>query len=250
MQTFWEDDLKVRAYDIDFKNKLKVSSIFNYMQDIASTHADNLNVGYRQLLEKELFWVLSWVKLEFNNLPQFEDKFKIKTWPKGRYKLYALRDFLLFDNSGGVFCRIASAWLLINAKSKRITDLKNLSIEFPYQPDEHALTDLPAKIPVVKTGGIAFSKKINYSDIDINRHVNNEKYIEYILDCYPNEFHERNRMKSMTVSFISETKFNDEIQIGLNTSLSANGLHYLEGINKGAERLAFQSLIEWDTEKL
>ena len=56
MQTFWEDNLKVRAYDVDFKNKLKVSSIFNYMQDAASSHADNLNVGYKQLLKEELFW--------------------------------------------------------------------------------------------------------------------------------------------------------------------------------------------------
>ncbi len=245
MQTFWEDNLKVRAYDVDFKNEIKVSSIFNYMQDTASSHADNLNVGYKHLLKAELFWVLSWVKLEFGRQPKFEDNFKIRTWPKGRHKLYALRDFLLYNETGDTFCRIASAWLLINANTKRITDLKNLPVVFPYQPDEHALTDLPGKIPAEKTDEIVFNKKISYSDIDINRHVNNAKYIEYILDCYPNDFHQRNRMKSMTVSFISETKFNDEIEIGLNKNSSANGSHYLEGKNKESGKLAFQSLVEW-----
>ena len=143
-----------------------------------------------------------------------------------------------------MFCKIASAWLLINAKTKRITDLKNLPAEIPYQPDEHALTVLPGKITNDITNEVVFSKRVSYSDIDINRHVNNAKYVEYILDCYTNEFHEMNRMKSITVSFISETKYYDQIEIGLNANSSVDRFHYLEGINKETNKPAFQSLIE------
>ncbi len=248
MQTFWEEKLKVRAYDVDFKNKLKVSSVFNYMQDAASTHADNVSAGYKQLMQKNLFWVLSWVKLQFKSLPEFEDNFRIKTWPKGKYKFYALRDFLLFDKNGEVFCKIASAWLLLNIKNKRITDLKNLPAEIPVNPNESALSDLPEKISVENTNEIVLNKKITYSDIDINLHVNNAKYIEFISDGYSKEFHEKYFMKSITVSFKSETRFGDIIEIGLNNNPAMKGIHYLEGINKATGKQAFQALINWQDE--
>ncbi len=250
MQTFWEEKLKVRAYDVDFKNKLKVSSVFNYMQDVASNHADNEKVGYKHLFQNDLFWVLSWVKLEFSSLPKFEDNFRIKTWPKGKYKLYALRDFLLYDKNNEVFCKVASAWLLLNIKSKRIADLKNLPEEIPFNPNEYALNVLPEKIPGEDTNEIVLSKQINYSDIDINRHVNNAKYIEFILDSYSWEFHKRNFMRSIEVSFKSETMYDDIIEIGLNKNSGKDRSHYIEGINKVSGKQAFQALINWKQEAL
>jgi len=49
MQSFYEESFKVRTYDVDFKNQLKVNSIFNFMQDVASEHAKELGVGWNDL---------------------------------------------------------------------------------------------------------------------------------------------------------------------------------------------------------
>ena len=38
----WKEKFKIRNYEADFNNKVKISSIFNYMQEAASLHADIL----------------------------------------------------------------------------------------------------------------------------------------------------------------------------------------------------------------
>jgi acyl-ACP thioesterase len=48
---------------------------------------------------------LSWVKLEFISHPKFTDEVKIQTWGKKQYKLYSLRDFLMFNDSDEVITR-------------------------------------------------------------------------------------------------------------------------------------------------
>ncbi len=245
MQTFLEETHKVRTYDVDFNNRLKVSSIFNYMQDIASSHADSLNFGYKDLKDAGLFWVLSWVKVQFDNYPKFEDTFTIKTWAKGKYKLYALRDFLLSNEKNEILCKATTAWLLINAGNKRISDLKNLPAYRPTTENDHALTDLPSKFTEENKKETVFNKHIGYSNIDINQHVNNEKYVEFILDCYTEEYHIQNQIKTITLSFLSETKYDDWLEIYLTKNSSDKNVHFIEGINQKNQKPVFQSLIEW-----
>ncbi len=244
MKSHWEETLRVHTYDVDSNDRLKISSIFNFMQDVASAHAENLNVGWDALQREGLLWVLSWMKIEFENYPGFEDNIKIKTWPKGRHKLYALRDFILYNENDEVFGRAASAWLLINSQTKRVTDLNKFLTDIPYQPNEHAINELPQKIASLNSNGTIFNKHVDYTDIDINEHVNNAKYIEYIQNCYTENFHKRNQVKSLKVSFVSETKYDDRIEIHKN--VNDDRQHYLEALNTETGKIIFQALVEWN----
>ncbi len=245
MNSHWEEILRIRPYDVDSNNRLKISSFFNYMQDIAAAHADNLNVGWKALQKEGLFWVLSWIKIEVENYPKFEDNVLIKTWPKGKHKLYALRDFILSNGKNDIYCKAASAWLLINSKTKRMTDLSNFLANIPYQPNEHAINELPQKISAENSKETVFYKSVDYTDIDLNDHVNNAKYIEYIQNCYTQDFHKRNKIKSLTISFISETKFGGKIE--LNKNLLGDSEHYIEAVNQEHGKPVFQARLKWES---
>jgi acyl-ACP thioesterase len=247
MQSLYEESLKVRTYDVDFKNQLKVNSIFNFMQDIASEHAKDLGVGWNDLQDAGLFWALSWVKIVFLNYPKFGDSIRIKTWPKGIYRLYALRDFLLSNYKNDIFCRAATAWLLVNVNSKRVNDLKNLPKDIPYLSEENALTDLPEKINFENKKENIFKKQIVYTDIDMNLHVNNEKYIEFILNCYSQEHYFKNNIKSLQVSFLSETKFGENLEISVNKIAPKNEIHFVEALNiNNNNKQVFNAIVEWE----
>jgi acyl-ACP thioesterase len=246
MKSFYEETYKVSTYDADFKSQLKVNSIFNFMQEMASEHAKDLGVGWVDLLDTGLFWALSWVKIEFLSYPKFDEKIKIKTWPKGKYRLYALRDFLIRDENDNIFCRAATAWLLVNAKSKRVNDLKNLPADIPYLTDEHALTDLPGKITLENKKEKIFKKHVLYTDIDMNLHVNNEKYIEFILNCYSQDQYRQKNIKSLQVSFLSETKYGDDLEINVNNIPAENETQFVEALNlNNNNKQVFNALIEW-----
>ena len=99
MNAIWKETVGIRACDVDFNNRIKVSSIFNHMQDVASIHADALELGFKHLSEVDLFWVLAWAKIEIEAYPTFGNTLTIKTWPKFRHKLYSVRDFIISDEA-------------------------------------------------------------------------------------------------------------------------------------------------------
>ena len=242
---YFEETKIVGAYDVDLFNRLKINSIFNYLQNAAALHADILGLGYADLLPLNLAWILSWIKVEIIKYPQFGDKLIIKTWPKSKYKLYSLRDFIIYDGSENTICKATTAWLPINTKSKRITDTSNLPSKIPYQNDKSALDDLPSKIVLQGEPKILFIHKNRYSDIDLNQHVNNTKYVELILDCFSADFFKDNFIKSIQVSFLSESIFGDELEIQIDSNSEGNNFNKIEAINKKNSKPVFNSYIEW-----
>lgn len=245
MDSFFEQSKLVNAYDVDINNKLKLNTLFNFLQDVASTHADSLKLGFNDLIVNNLGWVLSWAKAQIEDYPEFGETIKIRTWPKCRYKLFSIREFIIYNNSGKILYRVSTAWLLINVKTKRIADIKNLPQQIYYQPDQYAIDEYPEKITSDKGKEILFCKKIRYTDLDINQHVNNTRYIELILDCYSTEQHKNNHLKGLTISFISESFYDDDLEIRFAPKGSKEKFDVVEGINQKTSKQVFQALVEW-----
>ncbi len=180
MKSLWETSLNIRAFDVDANNSLKVSAIFDYFQDTAANHAENLKVGYTDLIPKGLFWVLSWAKFEFIDYPKFMDEINIQTWGKKQYKLYSMRDFLMLDKGDNVLCKASTAWLLLDAKSLRPKIMPQLFPDVVFIEEKSSLDDLPEKFPEFPQTEKIYTKEIKYSDIDLNKHANNAKYLELL----------------------------------------------------------------------
>jgi acyl-ACP thioesterase len=242
MISLWETTLKIRAFDVDANNRLKISTIFDYFQDAASNHADNLKVGYDDLIPKGLFWVLSWAKFEFGDYPHFKDEVKVQTWGKKQHKLYSVRDFLMLDMNDKVLCKATTAWLLLEAKTLRPKIMLQLFPEVILFQEKSAMDELPQKFQSMPQTEKIFSKEIKYSDIDLNKHANNAKYVELLLDCYDQEFHNSHQMKSLTISFLSEAKFGDTIEFS--KSIQAE-THFIKTKNLNTDKVVFQAIAEW-----
>ena len=240
-----ETNRRVESFDADLHNSLKISSLFNYMQDIASLHAEQLGVGYHTLQENKIFWVLSWAKVEISSLPAYGVKLKIKTWAKGKVRLFYMRDFIFYNEKGEEIIRATTAWLLLNAETKRMTDLARIGIELPSFPDEHAIEEYPQKFNFQTETTSEYNRKIYYSDIDINQHVNNARYIEFILDCYNREEHNEKKISSLTIGYKGETHFMDELKISRGPLSDNQSIDFIKAVRKEDSKDVFNALIQW-----
>lgn len=245
MNPVWENTFKITAFDVDANNRLRIHRLFDYFQDAASNDAERLGFGYKDFVPKGLFWVLSWVKIELLDYPKFMDEVKIQTWGKKQHKLYSMRDFLLLNSKDEIIARGTSAWLLLDSKSLRPKILTNLYPDLRLLNSKDALFDLPQKISSVRELEFIYSKKIGYSDIDLNNHTNNAKYVELIFDCFDQEFHKKHSVNTLAVTFNTETKFGEGIDLFKGIVGSSGLKHHVEAKNKDTRTLVFQAFIEW-----
>lgn len=237
---------RVESFDADMHNQLKISSVFNYMQDIAAKHADDLGVGYHALQENKIYWVLSWAKIEITgNLPSYGETVAIETWAKKKHRLYYMRDFLFRNKDEGIIIKGTSAWLLLDSQSGRLTDLKRIGMELPSFPEEQAIEEYPAKFEYICNEPLLSERTVLYSDIDINKHVNNSRYIEFILDCYNYEEHEKQQIKALTVSYKGETHFMDKLKISRASLRDQAGSDLVKAERESDNKDIFNCLILW-----
>jgi acyl-ACP thioesterase len=246
MNPIWETTTKIRAFDVDAYGRLKVNIILDYFQDAASIDAERRNFGYNEFVPKGLYWVLSWAKFEFIDFPRFMDEIKIQTWGKKQFKIYSVRDYLLFNSKDEIICKGTSAWVLLDSKSLRPKILPKLFPDIKMLDSKNALSDLPQKIIPPAQSEVVYSTQIRYSDIDLNQHANNAKYVERMLDCFDQEFHNEHTLKSLTVSFSSETKYGDQIQLSRGCENKTTLTQYIEGKNLFSNKLVFQAVVEWN----
>lgn len=180
-----------------------------------------------------------------NHSPHYRDQIQIETWPHGRYRLFSIRDFLFSDDQGFVFCRARTAWLLVDANAKKIVPLERLPRPVPYQSDRSSIETLPEKLPQIEGAEEVLHKQIAYTDLDLNQHVNNARYVEFILDSYPQEFHASHRVRSLTISFQNESKFGNHLVIIRQGSLDQPGRHQLAARLAGEEKIVFRAIVDW-----
>ena len=246
MNPILENKFRVRAFDVDANDRIKVNIILDYFQDAASNDAERLNFGYSDFVPKGLTWVLSWARFEFINYPKFMDEIKVQTWGKKQFKLYSIRDYLMFNSKDEIICKGTSAWLLIDSKSLRPKILTQLYPEIKMLDLKDALPDLPEKIIPKAQTEVVYSTQIRYSDIDLNQHANNASYIKFMLDCFDQEFHKKHTMKTLTVSYNAQSKYGDEIQLNKGTEKNTPLTQYIEAKNLSSNKIVFQALVEWN----
>ncbi|NLB32648.1 MAG: acyl-ACP thioesterase, partial [Tissierellia bacterium] len=103
MEAIYEKKYIVEVSDIDFRQQIKLSSLFGYLQDMATEHANRIGVG-RDVLQTKygVIWVLTRVKVDVIKYPKFKEEIIIETWPEQPGKLEFNRNFLVYDKDKNI----------------------------------------------------------------------------------------------------------------------------------------------------
>lgn len=230
--------------DIDFTRKLKLSTLFGYFQDIASLAAGELGLGI-EVLEKEygVAWVLTRVRLEITRMPLWDEEITVETWPLPPSKIDFDRDYLVKDANGQVIIKAVSKWVIMDIHERKLKRTTTISTQYPEDRTERAIE---GKLPKLKDYGQlepVYHKVIGYSDIDFNGHLNNSKYVDFIMDCFPVDSHKNYTIESIDLQFNQEAFPGETIVLFNDTSQVEENNIYIEGRKQEGETVIFKSVV-------
>ena len=85
-------ETKITLYNsyFDVNDNLKIQSILAIFQDVASIHAGLIGVGYEEMKDKNLYWVLSRVKFDIVSMLSvlWDDKCRRDILKTGRWIIF------------------------------------------------------------------------------------------------------------------------------------------------------------------
>ena len=211
----FEKEYRIHVYETGPDGKLNLYSLFNYMQDIASDHAVKLGFGRDDLMRNNRFWVLSRIYAEITMWPLWEDTLIIKTWPNGTDKLFALRNYEVKYPDGSYIASGTSSWLILDRTTKKVQrpDSTLTQYNFNLQTESSPIRYATKIDPASENGQVSPTFRIRVSDLDVNLHTNNVRYLKWVSDSYDLDFIMNNEPQSAEINYLAESRFDEEIFI-------------------------------------
>jgi len=211
MDTLGSYGFKVRGYECGPDGLATFATLCNYLQEAAGLHAGELGFSKQDFnaAGTDVSWILTRMRVRMSRYPAWWDEVEVRTFPWGGRKVVTYRDFEL--RVGGEVIGIASSeWMILDLATRRLV---------PIPANVYAAGN-DERQPVF--GGAEFSKlrwdcretasadrfRVRRGDIDINRHVNNVRYIEWIVEALPPS---AAPIAEFEIAFKSETLAGDEV---------------------------------------
>jgi medium-chain acyl-[acyl-carrier-protein] hydrolase len=221
MKKLWTDYYNVHSWEADLEGKIKIPILFNYMQESAWRHAENLQLGFSSLIKKNLVWVLARQTAKIENYPKWGDRIRIDTWPVGIDRLFFFRDFKISSENGDLLGTGTTTWFVIDIQSRR-PQKPDKFLEMTFEHLQAAIPEHSAKLGPLDKIEETKTRSAGFFDMDVNKHVNNVRYIEWVLESYSFEFMKNHSIKELTVNHLAEAQAGDEICI--NTDNAGDGI--------------------------
>lgn len=235
---------QVTSADTDMYGRLRLGSLGNFLVQAAIQSADKLGFGYSGLQEHRLFWVLSRLTVQIHRPLKWYEQVEVETWPKAVEKILYLRDYVVRDEQQSIVAKATSGWLAIDLEQKRPKTVEGVHSQyFTHLKEKHAIEEPPQKVMPVKEGE-PFNVQSTYFDLDLNKHVTATRYIDWMMDTFPLEFHEKHYPQRLSMNYLKETMPNEALR--LLRKEAGEQQYSFEGTNTSAETKAFRGEIGFE----
>ncbi|MBQ8636236.1 hypothetical protein IJX73_00085 [bacterium] len=208
----YKTNYKIRYSELDCNLSLKPASLLQLLQDSASENAENLGFGYSFLAKNNLGWFLLKYHIEFYDYPKDACTLTIATEPRGYNKIFAFRDFAIFQKEK-IAAKATTTWSLVDLKEKSMTNIADVLIDNPYMKQfEKKEDDLKyCKISQLNKIDIEKTFDIRFDDLDVNQHVNNSNFLVWALESLDYNFRKTKQLKALDIIFKKEIKYGNKI---------------------------------------
>ena len=201
----------VKWHDTDANREVCPSQILAYMQETSHHHLREAGMSLDELRDKRgLAFILSRISIAFYAPLHADDKIDVQTWVLDSRGLSFLRCFRIL-RANEVIAEAHSVWALLDIQQKQLLPIT----AFPYdiEPDEPLDAKLSARlrIPPLSAMESVGLRRIVYSDVDYNGHMNNTHYPNMLCDFTPDIF--QKRVTGMTLSFLHEATFDHTLTV-------------------------------------
>ena len=183
MNNFLSVDYRLRTSDFDCRQKLQPASVLDFFQDVAGEHADILGIGRDAILPQKLVWVVVRIRFRVLDTPKIYSRIKVSTWPLEPNRAVFRREYTIEDENGKECVVGSSEWVLMHIEKRRIVPTRDIMhIEDGYLTRKLFEENFP-RLPDFTPDGEGLRIVPGFSEIDVNGHVNNTKYANFVLDA-------------------------------------------------------------------
>ena len=200
-----------RWHDTDATRIVRPTQLLVYMQETSNAHLDSTGHNLDRLRdENSLAFLLSKTKIALYAPLYAHEEIRVETFT-AESRAFGFNRYYRILRGDEVIAAADTTWALIDLNSRQLCKADAFDFGFEHEP---ALDiGLPPRFRVPHNDELELlgERRIVYSDLDYNMHMNNTRYADMLCDFMPLE--DVPAIKGMSLSYLHEAAFGDVIKI-------------------------------------
>lgn len=185
------------------------------VETLACENAEAFGYGKELLASYGGFWIVSKIRFSINKYPEKNGEILAETWPLPPSRIKTERQYRLRSEEGEILLNASSEWCILSISERRPMRMENdvFSGGNDYVMEKSGAGDFLRIRPEFTEANFCCEREIINDDIDENKHTNNKKYTEMVLNCFSDEYLNKKPVLVYELHFLKETRLGDKIRI-------------------------------------
>lgn len=204
MMKTYDESFTLLTRDCDLKGTWRPSSVLEAMQEAAGAHSLLLGCGRDELIKKDIVWVLSRSELHMDRYPRIGERVTIHTFPMPNRICFFPRYYIFTDEHGEMIGKAGTLWLLLDINTRKMLPPGDIARLIPDNRDLTIPMNLPASVGVLQGTEFISEYMPVYTDLDVNGHVNNTRYADWLCNALGIEEMSRSEPETIILNYHHE----------------------------------------------
>ena len=207
----YSEQYQIRWHDTDATLKIRPTQLLALMQETSNRHIATSGMSLDELREKKkLGFILSKTRVEFLRRPSALETITVETWTNPSRSFGFNRSFLVRVGEE-IVAKADTLWALVGVEDRKFHKMEETGYVFEDEPPVELSFPARFRIPSDLTLESLGERRIAYSDIDYNMHMNNTRYADMLCDFLPLD--EVNALRGFSLSYLNEAAYGHTVSV-------------------------------------
>lgn len=211
MEPIYRLQYEISDIHLDCFGQVKPSVLLYFAQEAAGQHCNELALDWDTLACQNMFWAIIRQRVQISRLPTRGETITVETWPMPTTRVAYPRSTIGYDSNGNELFRAIGLWVLMNTETRAMILPKKSGIDVPGTLRGNELAAPSSLLPKVHQNHTC--RRVGYTELDRNGHMNNTRYLDWIDDLLPSAFHAEHPVREFTICYLSEARESQQVDM-------------------------------------
>ena len=184
-ENIFETDLAVQSSQVNAQGRMSIAGMFDLFMDLASSHAEKLDVGFDAMHARRAYWVAARTRVHIYERPRLMEPVSARTWP-GTPGAVKCDRFYTVTRNGTVLVEGRTEWVGQNIDTGRVMKVGDFGypLTMEHRPERVCQGPFTRFREQPDPANLCRTYTVSSRDIDMGRHMNNVAYIRLLMDTF------------------------------------------------------------------
>ena len=203
MAKTFEYSMKIPFDMSDVNGYIKIPQLILLSLQVSGMQSIELGMSDMYILENyNLVWIITDYNMKIERLPVFDEKITIETYANSHNRLFCYRAFNIKDEAGNTIIEMVATFVLMDRDTRKVHPvMSEITDAF-----DSELSKTMLRGPRFKEleGGVEQEYRVRFYDLDMNGHVNNSKYLDWVFEVMGADFLTHHVPKKVHLKYVQE----------------------------------------------